>query len=84
MGTVIRDNDRAQHQILSPDYQNSKEIKIGNHVWIGENSFILKGVTIGDGAIVAATSVVTKDVPPRCIVAGNPAQIIRRNIDWKA
>lgn len=84
MGTVIRDNDGAQHQILSPDYQNSKEIKIGNHVWIGENSFILKGVTIGDGAIVAAASVVTKDVPPRCIVAGNPAQIIRRNIDWKA
>ena len=47
------------------------------------NATILKGVTIGDGAIVAAGAVVTKDVPPKCIVAGVPARIIRENIDWK-
>ena len=45
--------------------------------WIGFNSILLKGITIGEGAIIGAGSVVTKDVPPWTIVAGNPAQIIR-------
>ena len=44
---------------------------------------ILKGVTIGDGAIIAANAVVTKDVPPHTIVAGNPAKIIRSNTQWR-
>jgi lipopolysaccharide O-acetyltransferase len=52
-------------------------VKIGCNVWIGEQVCILPGVTIGDGAIVGAGSVVTKDVPARSIVAGNPAKIIR-------
>lgn len=52
-------------------------VKICNKVWIGFNSIILKGVTIGEGSIVGAGSVVTKDVPPWTIVAGNPARIIR-------
>lgn len=52
-------------------------VKIGNDVWIGCMSVVLKGVTIGEGAIVGAGSVVTKDVPPYTIVAGNPAQVIR-------
>lgn len=50
---------------------------IHDDVWIGAMSMVLKGVTIGEGAIVGAGSVVTKDVPPWTIVAGNPAQIIR-------
>ena len=50
-------------------------ITIGNDVWIGGHSTILPGVTIGDGAIIAAGSVVTKDVPPRSLVAGNPAKV---------
>jgi acetyltransferase-like isoleucine patch superfamily enzyme len=54
-----------------------KPVKINDRVWIGLNSIILKGVTIGQGAIVGAGSVVTKDVPPYTIVGGNPAQIIR-------
>ena len=52
-------------------------VKIADKVWIGFNSIILKGVTIGEGAIVGAGSVVTKDVSPWTIVAGNPARVIR-------
>jgi len=55
----------------------SSPIKIDRGSWIGMKSIILKGVTIGEGAIVGAGSVVTKDVPPYTIVAGNPAKIIR-------
>lgn len=54
-----------------------KSVKINDRVWIGFNSIILKGVTIGEGAIVGAGSVVTKDVSPYTIVAGNPARVIR-------
>ena len=54
------------------------ETRIGNDVWIGANSVILKGVTVHDGAIVGAGSVVTRDVPPYSIVAGNPAREIRK------
>ena len=53
-------------------------IKIEDHVWIGMRSFILKGVTIGRGSVVAACSVVTKDVPPMTLVGGNPAKIIKK------
>lgn len=57
--------------------------KIGNKVWIATGAMILPGITIGDGAIVAAGAVVTKDVPARCMVAGVPARIIKENVDWK-
>lgn len=56
--------------------QRKGEILIGNDCWIGDNVIILGGVTIHDGAVVAAGSVVTKDVPPYAIVGGNPAKII--------
>ncbi len=52
-------------------------ISIGNDVWIGANSVILPGVTIHDGAVVAAGSIVTKDVPEYAIVVGNPARILK-------
>jgi acetyltransferase-like isoleucine patch superfamily enzyme len=55
--------------------------RIGRCCFIGGGSIILPGVQIGDESIVGAGSVVTKDVPPRCIVAGNPAQIIRENVN---
>lgn len=54
-----------------------KPTTIGNDVWIGHDAFIRAGVTIGDGAVVAARSVVVKDVPPYAIVAGNPATVKR-------
>lgn len=50
---------------------------IGKNVWVGDKATILPGVTIGDGAVVAANAVVTKDVPAYCVVAGNPAKIIK-------
>ena len=50
---------------------------IGHDVWIGANAVVLKGVTIGDGAIVGAGAVVTRDVPSLAIVGGNPAKVIK-------
>jgi acetyltransferase-like isoleucine patch superfamily enzyme len=52
-------------------------IHIGDHVFIGANCTILKGVTIGDGTVIGAHSLVIHDIPPRCLAAGNPAQVIR-------
>jgi len=58
------------------------DVVIGNHVWIGIHSQILKGLTIADHAIVAARSVVTRSVPSGTIVGGNPAKIIRTGVTW--
>lgn len=52
-------------------------IIIGNDVWIGEKVILLKGVTVGDGSVIGAGSVVTKDVPEYSVVAGNPAHVIK-------
>ncbi len=62
-------------------YSDSNPIFIGENTWIGKNSLILKGVTVEDNSIVAANSVVTKNVPARCIVAGNPAKIVKTEIN---
>ncbi len=53
------------------------DVKIGNDVWIGFDALILSGVTIGNGAVIAARSVVSKDVEPYAIVAGSPAELIK-------
>lgn len=78
---IIRDYDA--HSLCDEMHSTAKEIYIGNHVWIGTRAIILKGVNIGDGAIIAAGSVVTKDVSAKCLVAGVPAQVIRENVEWK-
>ena len=78
---TIMDSDA--HNIEREDYISTKPIKIGNHVWIGSRAMVLKGVTIGDGAVIAAGAVVTKDVPANSMAAGNPAKIIKENIRWK-
>jgi acetyltransferase-like isoleucine patch superfamily enzyme len=77
---IIRDHDA--HRILNDDHEIAKDICIGEHVWIGTRALILKGVTIGDGAVVAAGAVVTRDVPAHCVVAGVPAKIIREQTEW--
>ncbi|MFB9276291.1 CatB-related O-acetyltransferase [Cohnella cellulosilytica] len=56
---------------------SNKKIVIGNDVWIGANAILLPGVTVGDGAVIGAGAVVTKDVPPYAIVGGVPARLIR-------
>ena len=73
--------DRDYHA-FNADKEESKPVIIGEHCWIGCRVLIIKGVSIGNGAVVAAGSVVTKDVPPFCLVGGNPAKIIRRNVKW--
>ena len=55
----------------------SEKVVIGEYVWVGARAIILPGVTIGDGAVIGAGAVVTKDVPPCAIVGGNPAKVIK-------
>lgn len=57
------------------------DIIVGNDVWFGYDSLIKNGVTIGDGAIIAARAVVVKDVPPYAVVAGNPAKVVKLRFD---
>lgn len=79
---VIRDSD---DHILIPRTENamSLPIIIGNNVWVGTNVIILKGVHIGDGAVIAAGSIITKDTPVDYLIAGVLTKVIRRNIEWK-
>lgn len=78
--TVIMDTDF--HGSDRSRGGRDEPVRIGNHVWIGARATILKGVTIGEGAVIAAGSVVTRDVPPRSMVGGVPADLIRSDVDW--
>ena len=62
-------------------WDNKGDIVIGNDVWIGYEAVIMAGVHIGNGAIIAARAIVTKDVPPYTIVGGVPARPIRKRFD---
>lgn len=67
----------GSHDIQDPDYTaDFRPIKIGEHCWLGTGAMVLQGVTIGDGAVIAAGAVVTKDVEPYTIVGGVPAKKI--------
>ena len=82
-GVTICDHDF--HKTFSEDRPNveTAPINIGEGVWIGMNATILKGVTIGDGAVIAACAVVTRDVPARALVGGNPARVIKMDVDFR-
>lgn len=67
--------------IASWEKENRGDTVIGNDVWIGMEAIVMPGVTIGHGAIVAAKSVVTHDVPPYAIVAGNAAKVVKTRFD---
>lgn len=77
--TVIwaRDHGMKAGTPMKLQQHNKAPINIGDDVWIGAQVTILKGVTIGNGAVIAAAAVVTKDVPEKAIVAGNPAEVIK-------
>ena len=74
-GFTYVDKDCFEEIVFADENENA--VVIGNDVWIGARATILQGVTIGDGAIIAAGAVVTKDVPPYAIVGGIPAHIIK-------
>ncbi|WP_117170106.1 sugar O-acetyltransferase [Paraliobacillus sediminis] len=73
LATLNHDIDPRKRSTMHP-----APITIGKDVWIGSNATVLPGVTIGDGAIIAAGAVVTKDVPPTVIVGGVPAKILKK------
>lgn len=87
-GVLIQDYDGHDLFFRAEDggvysSNSSSPITIGEHVLIFANSTILKGVNIGDGAIIAGGSIVTHDVPPHTLVAGAPAKVIREGVYWK-
>lgn len=76
-GCYILSHDGAAH-IINQDDNGTGYVNIGNHVFIGVNSVVLRNVSIGDHAIIGAGSVVNKDVPEGAIAAGNPIKIIKQ------
>jgi acetyltransferase-like isoleucine patch superfamily enzyme len=64
---------------LAPRPEEIKPIRVCRYAWIGQNSFILKGVTIGEGAIIGVNSVVMTDIPPYSVAMGNPARVVVKN-----
>jgi acetyltransferase-like isoleucine patch superfamily enzyme len=77
---IMRTKDE-DHPFRLWRYSDSKPVKIGSNVWVGSHARINKGVVVGDNSIIAAHAVVTKDVPANCIAAGNPARIVKTDID---
>jgi maltose O-acetyltransferase len=70
--------DNDQHGIVRRwELPQSDPVVIEDHVWIGSKALILPGVRIGSRAVIGAGSVVTKDIPPQCVAAGNPARVLR-------
>jgi len=74
--TFVMDND--QHDVIRhTELPQSDPVIIEDNVWIGSKAVILPGVRIGSHAVIGAGSIVTKDIPPRCVAAGNPARVLR-------
>lgn len=86
-GCAISDNvcihDSDSHILNGEKGKVTAPVKIEDHVWIGKNVTILKGITIGSGAVIGAGSIVTKSIPTKCLAVGNPARVIRENVEWK-
>ena len=70
--------DNDQHDVVThTQLPQSHPVVIEDHVWIGSKVVILPGVRIGTRAVIGAGSIVTEDIPPRCVAAGNPARVLR-------
>lgn len=74
-------NTISSYPFSLKNHYSKGDVTIGNDVWIGQSTIILSGVTIGDGAIIGANSLVTKDVKPYAVVGGNPAKLIKYRFD---
>ncbi len=82
-GVQLYDHDHRSDDLSRPINQQGyakAPIKIGNNVWLGARVIVLKGVSIGDGAVVAAGAVVTRDLPPNSICGGVPAKVIKARV----
>jgi acetyltransferase-like isoleucine patch superfamily enzyme len=78
IGTHVSIIDNDFHELTDRlETPTPKPVSVGDNVWIGNRAIILPGVTIGEGAVVGAGSVVTRDVAARAVVAGNPARVVR-------
>nr|MBQ4455475.1 acyltransferase [Clostridia bacterium] len=88
---VIGDDCAISHDFTVMDsdahklngHSSTEPVIIGNHVWIGTRVTILNGVHVGDGAVIAAGSIVTRDVPPGTLVGGVPMKVIKENVTWE-
>jgi acetyltransferase-like isoleucine patch superfamily enzyme len=65
---------------LPPRPEEVKPVHVGRYAWIGHNVFVLKGVTIGEGAVIGVNSVVVSDIPPYSVAMGNPARVVMKNV----
>ena len=83
-GIVLRNHD--SHQIVDASTNQvtnlPKDIVLGNHVWIGQNATILKGVNVGDNSVIGFGSIVTSSCEASSVLAGVPAKVVRHNINW--
>jgi acetyltransferase-like isoleucine patch superfamily enzyme len=79
----ILDNDFHTMTVGGVEQPSAAPVVIGDRVWVGTRAIILKGVTIGDGAVVAAGAVVTKDVPAGAVAAGVPAKVVGHADSWR-
>ncbi len=80
---IIRTSDShplfdGQGRRLNP----ASSVRIGDHVWICAKATVMKGVSVGDGAVIGYQSVITKNVPPNALAAGAPARIVRNDVHW--
>lgn len=80
---TVLDSDLHPIAVGGEWVQQEMPVHIGDRVFLGAGATVLKGVRIGDGSVVAASALVNKDVPPRCLVGGNPARIIYKEVDWR-
>jgi acetyltransferase-like isoleucine patch superfamily enzyme len=84
-GVVFMDTDAHPRDVeeriadMPPKPEEIKPVRVCKKAWIGGHSFIMKGVTIGEGAIIGVNSVVINDIPPYCVAVGNPARVIVKN-----
>jgi maltose O-acetyltransferase len=74
-------HEKTDTPMMDQGFTVSRPVEIGNDVWIGAASIIMPGIKIGNGAIIGAGAIVTRDVPDYAIVAGNPARLIRSRLD---